>query len=110
MKTVRTADMDVTMSIKGKGNNKQYAFNDFSDPIKLPQIRRKTTIDKTPKESIPCNLTHIYQDGKGWRLFKGVIAIKDLRRQFGKIQEVMYSYDNEVFGSHHNLRPKNSIH
>lgn len=110
MKTVRTADMDVTMSIKGKGNNKQYAFNDFSDLIKLPKIRKKIAIDKTPKQSIPCNLTHMYQDGKGWRVYKGVIAIKDLRRQFGKIQEVMYSFDNEVFGKHYNLRPKNSVH
>lgn len=111
MKTVRTPDMDVTMSMKGKGTNKQYAFNDFSDLIKIPQIRKKTKIDKNPpKESIQCNLTHVYQDGKGWRLFKGVIAIKDLRRQFGKIQEVMYSFDNEVFGSHYDLRPKNSVH
>ncbi len=111
MKTVRTNDFDRTLSIKGKGTTKQYAFNDFSDLIKLPKIRTKSKIDKPqPKEVIQCNLTHIYQDGTGWRLFKGVIPIADIKRQFGKVQEVMYSFDNDVFGSWHNLRPKTNVH
>ena len=52
MKTVRTADMDVTMSFKGKGSSKQYAFTDFSDRIKIESKTAKILKDRVKQKLI----------------------------------------------------------
>lgn len=97
------------MSIKGKGTNKQYAFNDFSDLIKLkdsmpkpPQLVRKKfkvkQVDRTG--SIRCNMTHVWNGNRqqGWIVLPRIVPISKIKTMFPNVKELMYSLDDEVYG------------
>jgi len=100
-------DLGVTMTTKSPKNNRQYAFNDFSDDIVIDNrkaiIRKqKKSIDKVAIKNhtiapIKCNMTHVFREQFGWVDLHGVISLERIMKRFPSVREIFYSYDNEIY-------------
>lgn len=98
-------------SRSGKGNNKRYAFKDFSDLIDVRDSMRKTEpkqkkvkpnkiVKIQPGGSMYINKTHIFVGSVGWIVIDRYLTPNKVRNLYPDVLEMMHSIDNEVFGDH----------
>lgn len=136
MRRIDTNDMDMVMSIKGKGNCKRYAFDDYSDrihlgpkvkvePIKfyddmdtenkvleklVMQLRKPQLVMKSNNiVRVRCNMTHIW-DGSRWAKVVGVLTLSEVKSKYPTVKELMYSKDNETFGAWYIAQAVGNVH
>ena len=77
MRRIDTNDMDMVMSIKGKGNSRRYAFNDFSD-----RVNARNPIAKILKDRIKQNKNQKTMP----KLMEGSKALMSLKGSMRKVQ------------------------
>ena len=94
----------------GKGNNKRYAFQDFSDLIDVrdtmrksePKVRNKPSnkiVKVVPRAgAMYINKTHVFLQEVGWVIIDRYMTPSKVRKLYPNVMELLYSIDNEVFG------------
>jgi hypothetical protein len=98
-------------SRSGKGNNKRYAFNDFSNLIDLRDDMRKSEpkrkkckpnkiVKITPAGSMYINKTHVFLAEVGWVIIDRYVTPNKVRKMYPNVLEMMHSIDDEVYGDH----------
>ena len=140
MRRIDTNDMDMAMSIKGKGTSKQYAFDDYSDRIRIgSEIKKVETIkfyddmntatkgysilEKLAKElrrpQLVMKANNVDRvrcnmthvwDGSAWTKIVGVLRLSEVKSKYPTVKELMYSKDNESFGAWYIAQEVGNVH